>query len=229
MVVLFTGCASTGKAILNEQKDPIALVSVVSNEDINWEGEPSMDSYSIGPMAKRAIRADPDLEAITSAEELINTAETIIRNILVSSGVNNLAERDTVLRSTAYQNVKIKKYPKRDMVKPDGYLFADSRDKNFPAALAAETGIQHSIFIEFNFVKSIYSGLSMIGTCRAMVDMTVLIIDAGGKTIYRKTLSLPSMSAIKVSNGVYSHTELYSLFQDTITNLCLDFMEKFEN
>ena len=226
LVCLGTGCASSGKTVLRTQREPIALVSVASNWDINWKGEDSLDPDTVIGLAKRSLRKDPDLTFITNAEELINTAEAVIREIMTGPAVISLAEKDRVLFSQAYRNARInKRRIIREEVKPDNYLFVDHRDKNFPSALAAETGIQRTMYVDFNFTKFMATGFAKMGTLRAEVEMAVQILDVSGKTIYKKTVTMGSSSTSKVSNGAYLQTELLSLFEDTIIDVCYELLD----
>jgi len=228
LVFFGAGCASSGKAVLLAQKDPIALVSVVSNEDVNWKGEKPTDPNIIGVFTKRKLGQDPDLAVITSSTEIIDKAESMFREAMAASKHINLAEKDTVFRSRSYQDAAERKYPNRDMVKSENYRFVNYRDKNFPAALAAETGIQRTMFVEFNFTKFVYLGASLMGTMKPNVEMIVTIQDARGKTIYRKTVSSASSTAIKVVNEVYSQSELLELFWDALAETNFKFLEPFD-
>lgn len=221
------GCASSGKTVLLAQKDPIALVSVISNEDINWQGEASTNPESLGPLVKRKLRNEPEMAAITKANELINTAEFMLRSAVNASGRFSLAERETVLNSSAYQNAKERKFPNREMVTPDNFRFVDVRDKNLPAALAAETGLKRFMYVEFNFTKMLFTGISFIGSCRPDVEMNVVIVDAGRKTIYRKAVSSLSTSGTRTVNGVYNQAELLELFHEAIDGVLFDFFSDF--
>jgi len=222
--LIVAACASSGKAVF-AQREPIALVSVTSNGDINWHGEESTNPNAASPLSNRALRTDEDLTLVTSADGLINTAEEIIWEKFSASQQVNLAEKGTVLFSRAYQNAginKIQLYNKD--AKPDAYAFIDRRDKGFPPALAAETGIQRSMFVEFGFTKVLAKGLKMTGSCRANVEMKVFVLDAGGKTLYSKTFSVKSVDTIKVSLGVYSQTGLLELFDSAINDVCDEFL-----
>jgi len=225
-----TGCQSSGKAALRTQKDPIALVSVVSNWDIIWKGEDPINPDNAGPLVKRSLRADPDMALVSNADELITNAEVLIQDNITDAGIITLADKQTVLNSGAYRGAGINKYQiNREMVKPGDYAFVDYRDKNFPPALAAETGIQRSMFVEFDFTKSMGTGAGKFGNCRANVDMSVRILDANGKTLYRTTISLQSRDTTKVSNGVYSQSGLMSLFDSAITDAVYEFLDQLEN
>ena len=230
MIICFgAGCASAAKAALRTQKDPIALVSVVSNDDINWKGEDSIDPKTAGYFTNRTLRADPDLAIISKADQLINSADKLIRDTLADSGVINLADKETVFRSRSYQDARLNKYQiNREQLKPDDYRFIDYRDKNFPPALATETGIRRSMYVEFVFTKSMATGIGKNGSGRASLDMTLFVLNDLGKRIYRKTYSLGSRSTMKVSLGVYSHSELISLFEEAIVDACYDFLDDLD-
>jgi hypothetical protein len=219
------GCASTGKKAVLAQREPIALVSVVSNDDINWQGEETIKTRNLFTFANKVLSADPDNTDISNADELIITAETLIRNTAEGS-VITLADRETVLRSRSYQEARlIRSQVNHKLVTPGDFRFIDYRDKNFAAALAKETGIQRSMYVEFEFTKSMISGIGKNGNCAANVDMTVSVLDARGKTLIKRTYSLRSKARLKVSSGVYSQTGLTELFEDTIVEAVYDFLD----
>ena len=231
VIVIFTGgCVSSGSAVVLAQRDPIALVSVVSNWDINWKDEDSMDANSPGLFMGRHLRTDPDLVFVSNSEELINTGEMTFRSVVAESKLIELAEKETVLFSRAYGEAKINKQQlRRKDVSPKNYRLIDYRDKKFPPALANETGIQRSMFVEFNFVKFMSSGISKTGNGRAEVNMVVIILDSRGKTVFRKTFSARSHSSIEVHAGTYSGTALIELFESTIKEVCNDFMDHLKS
>ena len=229
LILSGTGCASSGKAIV-AQRDPIALVSMVSNRDINWKGEASTNPNAFSFFGNRALQDDPDMTLVSYADELIGTAEELFRNAIYASPIISLAEKETVLTSRAYNEAALNNVQIRDkMVTPDGYRFVNFRDKKLPAALVGETGIQRVIFVEFEFTKSMYSGIGKNGDCRADVSMNILILDSGRKTLYNKSFTSWSRSTIKVTGGVYSQTDLMELFEEAITGACQDFLSQLEN
>ena len=109
LVCLGAGCASSGKAALLEQREPVALVSVVSNWDINWKGEESVKPTQAGPFARRVLRRDSDMTVVSDADELIETAETLIRNIMPGTGVIHFAEKEKLFLSGAYRDALLNK------------------------------------------------------------------------------------------------------------------------
>ena len=227
LLVFLFGCVSSAKATLVNQQDSIALVSVVSNGDINWKDEGPIEPGSVGPIAKRMMSRDPDLAVISKADELIATAEEIFRNSMADAKLINLADKQTVLGSRAYREAKIDRQQLvRDFVKPDEYLFLDYLDKKFPPALAAETGIQRTMYLSFDFTKMTSFGVGkLLGNLRVSVEMTVLILDNRGKKIFKKTYIVGDGDTIKVSNGVYSESELMNLLDLAINDVCDDFLD----
>ncbi|MCL2380590.1 MAG: hypothetical protein FWC64_03230 [Treponema sp.] len=229
LLVLGAGCASPGRAILLSEPEPVALVSVVANWDINWHGEDPVNPNFIGASTRRALHADPDLTIVSNTEELIYTAERHIREIMGWSGIIELADRETVLLSRAYQEAGLnRRRMSRPYVLPAGYRLINPRDREFPQALAAETGIRRSMFVEFTFTKAMRSGFARNGNSGANLDMGVLILDAGGRTLYNRTFSLGSRGAISVSNGMYSHSGLMALFDALIIDACHEFLYRLE-
>ena len=218
------GCASSGKAIIG-QKDPIALVSVVSNREINWKDEAPTDSNTFLIYGNRTRQEDPDMTLTSYADEFINTAETLFRKAIDSTNLISLADKETVLSSSAYREAKTNDPARNTLVKPAEYRFINYRDKEFPAAMVNATGIQRVMFVEFDFTKSMYSGFGKNGECRAEVDMIIRIMDSRGKTLYNNKFSSLSRSTIRVSWAVYSHTGLLELFESAINYACRDFLD----
>jgi hypothetical protein len=226
LIISATGCASSAKAII-EQKDPIALVSVISNWDINWKGEAPTNPNAFSIFGNSALRSDPDMTLVSNADELIVTAETLFRDAINVSPLINLAEKGTVLSSRAYREARVNEPGRNTLAKPADYLFINFRDKNFPAALAGETGIQRVMFVEFDFTKSMYSGFGKNGEGHADVDMNIIILDSSGKTLYNRKFSSWSRSTIRISGGVYSQTGMMELFEEAIDNVCTIFLGSF--
>ena len=231
VLMCFLGsCVSSGMAALRTQRDPIALVSLVSNREINWKGEEAVDPDKVGPITKRALRAEPGSSVTSFAEELIYTAENLFRDTMAGSGIIYLAEKEKVLQSRAYQEARLSRHQvSRKMATPAGYRLIDFRDKNFSVSLAEETGIQRSLYVEFDFAKAMTSGLGKNGNCQAVLDMTILVLDARGKTVLNKIYTLGSRDSIKVSSGVYSENGLMDLLTSAISDACYEFLDQLGN
>ncbi|MCL2373874.1 MAG: hypothetical protein FWC65_01355 [Treponema sp.] len=229
LAYLGTSCVSPGRAELLSDTSPIALVSITSNWDINWKGEEAVNPNFIGAGTRRTLRADPDLTVVSNAEELIIAAERIFRETVGWSGLIYIAEQETVFNSRAYQEAPInRRRTAQDIVMPSGYRLIDPRDRNFPQALAAETGILRSMFVDFTFTKIMRSGFSRTGNCGADLDMRVFIQDTGGRTIFNRTFSVVSRNTISVSGGIYSRSGLMALFEEAIADAAYEFLYHLE-
>jgi len=222
-VLLGSGCTSSGSAVFS-QRDPIALVSFVSNADINWKGEDPVKPGTLAVLTGRALRQNPDNTVVTGADEVLDAAELLFRTTMAGSVQINLAEKEMVLNSSAYRNARLNQYPNRDMASAGDYSFIDYRDKNFSSALAAETGIQRSMYLEFNLDKNVTKGIAKNGNLWANVEMKVRILDAQGKTLYYKIIKSQSPDSIKVSNWVYSQSGFIALVESAMEDVYREFL-----
>ena len=230
LICLLSGCVSSGKATLLADREPVALVSVTSNYDINWKDEDSMDPKTPGPLVSSALKKDPELTFITNSNELINNAERILRSVLADFDVINLAEKERVLYSRAYMDARISSYQTRQKkVAPTNYRLVDYRDKNFAAALASETGIRRGMYVEFDFTKAMRSGFSKNGKLQVCVEMLVIILDEKGRTLYRKDFSAWSSDTAEVSQATYYEADLLRLFDAVINDISYDFINHLGN
>jgi hypothetical protein len=199
---------------------------MVSNGYINWNEDP-IDPRHTSFLAPRALREDPDIVMIMRADELMNYAEKLFREALANSSAISLAERDTILLSGAYQNAQLHRHQVFDqMAIPTDYRHINSSDKAFFRALAGETGVQRSMFVEFDLTKALSSGARLSGSIRAELTMRVLVFDAQGRAIFRASYSLWSSSTTRTSSGAYSQSELAELFESAFSDVFQDFLLK---
>jgi hypothetical protein len=212
---------------------PVALVSVVSNYDINWYGEgPSLSNSvadSTGRLIKRALRRNNETAVkISTADGLINDADVILRDTASSVGIAVFMEKNEVLASRAYAEAEINKRQANDeeIIQAEGYRFINNRDKAFAADLAAETGAGSCMYVTFEFTKLMASGIGKSGTMRAQVSMAVVIISAAGKTIYNRTHVATSADKISVALGTYQEDELMDLLRSAIYDACDEFFSQ---
>jgi len=223
-------CVTPGKTAVLADMQPIALVSVVSNWDINWHGEDAVNPDFIGSGTRRALRADPDLTVAANAEELINTAEGLVRKIMPRTGLLVFADKDAVFAAAAYREASLNiRRMSSPYVIPNDYRLINPRNKNFPRALAEETDVQRSMFVEFDFFKTMRSGFGKNGQMGALIEMRVLIVDASGQTVFTRSSSVSSRDTIAVSNGRYSRSGLMTLLESAITDALFDFLDHLED
>jgi hypothetical protein len=240
-VMLIPFCLLAGCTTIKGGRDlasasPVSVVSVISNYDINWDGEgPTMEknlASNTGAFVKKAlnIKSNEERVRISKADGLINEADGIFRSIAVNSGIADFKEKDAVINARAYGEARINsRQDNDDNVKADGYRYVYSRDKNFPANLSQEIGSGSCVYVTFQFTKILASGIAKSGTCRAKVGMTVLIIDASGKTLYNRSHTVTSSEKTAVLGGAYDEAELMQLFSSAISDVCYEFVAQFKS
>jgi hypothetical protein len=232
---LLAGCSTIRGGRDLSSYSPVSIVSVVSNYDINWDGEgPSLEksiASNTGAFVKRALRRDEETKVrISKAGSLINEADLLLRGIVTDSGIAVFAGKDDVISSGAYAGASINpRQDNEDTVAADGYRFVYFRDKAFPGNLARETGAGSLMFVTFSFTKIVASGVARNGTLRAKVDMNVRIISAAGETIFNRSFNLTSSEKIPVSGGYYEDPDLMRLFYSAINDVCYEFIAQFKS
>ena len=222
---LFTGCMTAEKSKIFRET-PAALVSVVSNGDINWKGEEATNLSLVSRSIRRSMEEDPDLGVITAADTLIGDIETLIMAALNSSPQIMMAPRTTVTGSRSYNQAAVNVHQeKTGMAKPADFRFINYRDKKFMSGFAAETGVNKFIFVTLDLTKTMSSGFGKLGNCRATIAMSVMIRNDRGKTLFNKKYEIPSRDQTKVSNGMYSQHELRQMIMSAIGDACSQFLD----
>ncbi|AEF85730.1 hypothetical protein TREPR_0138 [Treponema primitia ZAS-2] len=222
--VLCTGCASLGPwKDKNFSFDvPMGIVAVVSNYNIYWDDEDPTSSDRPGK------NENPEKTKISRADVLIEDAEAILRQTFVDLGVSNIVPKEKILESQAYKNAPLlRAWKNKNTLSATGYRPINYKDKNFAAALAAETEIKAGLYISFDFSKVMASGMGKSGTFRTQVNMKVIIVDERGKIVYNKNRLVISDDKIRVALRVFNQEELLDLFRSTLANACYLFLQEF--
>ena len=225
MVLIMTACATTDKRQLFGSS-PIALVSVVANNDINWKDEGPVNVAAASRSARRTMEEDPDQNMVTFSGAIIDEALDIIRSILESSPFISFVPDETVLRSRSYNNARPNAVQEKDeMAKPVDYRYINFRDKNFFADFSAETGINKTLFISLDLTKAMASGFGKNGSFRVNVSMSVMLVNEKGKRLFYKIYTVPGRDTISVSGGMYSQSEIEHALLSAIGDACYYFLD----
>ena len=227
-LLIITGCVSTDRRLIFSQS-PVAIVSVVANNDINWMGEEPLTVSSIlsfNRTLRRSMEEDPDFVITTSSSLIIDEIEEFIRFMFASSPFVTLAPKETVLNSRSYNEARIHGVQEmQEMAKPAGFRYVFHRDNNFYPAFAQETGIERTLFITLNITKMMASGFGKSGNLRAHVSMNVLLKDSRGRNVFNKTYEAGSRGQLSVSSGAYSQSGLLALVKSALSDVCDDFLD----
>ena len=225
MLLSIAGCATSDKRIIFGGS-PIAIVSMVTNNDINWKDEDSFSAFVAGRAIRRVMESDPDQTMTTSADTFIDVIESDVRSILDMSPFLTLVPAETVHGSSVYNIARSNPlHEKENLITPPGYRYTYYRDSKFFPSFAAETGITKTLFITFEIGKEMASGIAKFGNGRATVTMTVMLKDERGKTLFHKIYNSFSREKTKVTGGRYSQSEMQSLILSAIGDACYDLLD----
>jgi hypothetical protein len=221
---LCAGCASLGYQRETDLSShlPLGIVTVLSNYNIYWDDEDP------GSSNRPQKNETPERTRISRADKLIVDAEAILQQSFADAGITEVAPKDTIIESQAYKDAKRRFLWNNDRtVLPEGYEPINYGDKRFAMALAEETGVKAGVYIIFDFSKAMASGIGKSGAFRSQVYMTVVIVDATGKILYRRDRFVTSADKIQVSFRYFNEAELIDIFRSTIANACYLFIQEF--
>jgi hypothetical protein len=201
---------------------PLGVVTVLSNYNIYWDDEDP--GFSGSPRKKET----PERTRISRADTLIADAEAILWQSLADAGITEVVPKDTIIESPAYENAKWRfLWNNKRTILARGYRPVNYKDKNFAVALAEETGVEAGVYIVFDFSKTMVSGIGRSGAFRAQVAMTVVIVDARGKILYKRDRFVTGADKIRVSFGYFNQAELIDSLRSAIANACYLFIREF--
>jgi hypothetical protein len=221
---LCAGCAGLG---YQRETDlgahlPLGVVTVLSNYNIYWEDEDP------GASNRPGKDETPAKTRISRADTLISDAEAILQQSFIDAGITAVVPKSVIIESQAYKNAKRNPaWNNKNTVLAEGYEPVNYRDKNFAAALAAETGVRAGLYFIFDFSKAMASGIGKSGTFRAQLYMQVVVVDAAGKALYKRDRFITSGEKIPVSSRYFNQDELIDLFRSAIANACYLFIQEF--
>jgi hypothetical protein len=218
------GCAGLGRQRKTDLSShlPLGIVTVLSNYNIYWDDE--------DPGSSNRLRKDetPEKTRVSRADTLINDAEAILMQSFADVGITALVPKEEIIESQAYANAKRNRLWNNSKTALAGeYEPINYRDKDFAAALAAETGVKAGIYIVFDFSKSMTSGVGKTGRFRAQMYMKVIVVDETGRILYKRDHFVASDDSIRVSFRAFNQEELLDLFRSTIANACYLFIHEF--
>jgi hypothetical protein len=202
---------------------PAALVGISADGDIGWAGEEKKNPGLLGLAINKAASTEKNKELsalLSRADGLISDAEGVLLQKLRANNFS-LVDKDMVLGSAAYKNAKTAPLAGHaDLMQPEGYRFINQRDANFVRGFTAETGAKGTLYVYFNFYKTMVNGLGKNGTMTAMVTMNVLLYDSAGKLFFNKAYTGKGKDTIPVVLSVYDYTRFMDLIPAVIDNVC---------
>ncbi len=217
-ICFLTGCATMKGGLSNYE--PAAIVSIMSNRMINWEGEEESFDGIADNFVRNTILPGMTANKVTqsAADDLIEEAAKIMFDILSFSEIASIVSPEDVLETQAYFRAKdnTRAVNSGNYIKPAAYRFINNADKELAVNLALEEGIRSTMYLDFTFVKSMANGFMKSGSMVAKVMMKVTVLDETGKKLYFKSHEYWSTDRIEVVAGAYNNDELMDLFRETL-------------
>jgi hypothetical protein len=223
LICLLTRC-TTVKGGLSSY-EPTAIVSIMSNKVINWEGEEERVEGVGDSFIRNIILPKQTANKVTqsTADELIEEAATIMFDSLTLAEIATIVPPADVLETQAYFRAKPNmRVDSGDYVKPMAYKFINNADKDLAINLAQEEGIKSTLYLDFTFNKKLANSFMKSGTMIAQVIMRVTLLDENGKKLYFKSHEYWSPNKIEVVSAAYVEDELMELFREALYEAAVD-------
>ena len=231
-LLLFSACASFRTRDFSSHA-PLALVTVVSNQDIYWLGENPSSAIDLAVTDfvrdRLGLRRDGATVRISNAGELINEADEILRKVLSEAGVFRLVDKELVINSQSYTSAGSESPRGRTqrLVAARGYRFIEHNDRRFAANLSRELGANSLLFVTFEFNKEMVSGFGNTGTFRARVTMETVMVNASGRRLFRDEITTLGSERIAVRSRAYYQEDLMDMLREAIGEACYRFIWQF--
>lgn len=186
--LLFTICLSCISSLFAKPfnpQSPAAVVSVIANNEINWEGEAAKSGGLLGSMAKKDSLDNDDEESLLLkgfTTPLMKDAVAAVYEVFAEEGIE-LIDEASVIGSNAYANAEDNKMYKMAMnITADGYKLIGLKDSSIKD-ISAEVGAASIIIVNFKIEKMIAKGVGKNGTMTACVTAIIDFCDTNGKSL----------------------------------------------
>lgn len=188
------------KTRLNAKKhSPLAVMTILSNSTINWEGED----------------ADQTISSANSTVQFFPVIEESLKNSLTSFGFSLIDKKD-ITSSSEYKNAPESNYYKsQGFVTPENYKLIPEKNK-IAILIKEKTHAKAFAYINVFLEKKMSQGYNKNGTMECKVTVYIDITNENGKLISSAKASAVSEKNIQVVDGNYNQGQLSALFPKTI-------------
>ncbi len=218
LMCVLSGCVTMEGGL--SHYEPAAIVSIVSNKMINWEGEETRIDGIGDRFVRNSLFSKQTTGKVTqtAADDLIEEAAAILYDTLSLSGIAKIAAPADVLETPAYLRAETNTRTEAsgDYLKPAAYKFLNNADKDLAANLALEEGIRSTMYLDLTFCKVMANGIGKNGSMRAKIIMKVTLLDESGKKMYSRTHEYVSVNRIQVVSAAFDNEELKGLFREAL-------------
>ncbi len=233
-LLLSFGCSSYDPFADLSLIDPMAIVRVSADTEIDWNNESNdtLGGSLLGGVANKVINdaKDEKVSTILSRSDLlVDQAEEVLRTSLEEVGTIRIVDRDAVLGSNAYSAVEdTRSLMTTSVIPAAGYkFFSNKGEESLASALEKETGAKSQIHAHFTFEKIMDTGISKNGAMGVSVELYIEMIDDEGKRIYSGYYWEQSRDTTPVVAGIYNPEDMMSLFTVPLEKVCREFAAEF--
>ncbi len=233
--LFFAGCSSYNPFEDLSLVSPLAVVRVSSNTEIDWYAEDDGNTLGgslLGAVANAVVSEvkDEKVSSILSrADLLVDQAEATLRESLAEVGTIEVADKESVLTSDAYDKVEdVLDIMDTNILRAEGYKYFKINDeRNLGPRLKKEIGSKSWITADFTFEKIMDSGVDKNGMMGVSVEMWIQWFNDEGERIYAQGYWEQSSKAIPVVAGIYKPEDMMALYPEVIDKVCRDFASEF--
>ena len=233
--LLFSACSSFDPFEDLSLLDPMGIVRVSSNTEIDWHAEEDGNTLGgslLGAVANAVVSEAKDENVsnlLSRADLLVDQAEAALRVSLEEVGTVTIADKESVLTSGAYDNVDdTLKFEHTNTLRAEGYkYFSPNDEKALASRLRKEIGTKSLLYADFTFEKIMDSGVDKNGMMAVGVEMWIQMYNDEGDRIYAQGYRAQSDKTIPVVAGLYDPHDMMALFPPVIDEVCRDFASNF--
>ncbi len=207
LTLVLTGCASLNEPKLLQPLTKVALVSVVSNDQLYFRGDkPPQPSVANGLLSQQTNQGNSNALLNTVLEKtdgLLAKGDELLTTALGSARGVTLTTKDDLFASKVYQGAWDDKLGGMVLLTPVGYRFVKADDPNLASGLAKQLGVNGLFTANFLFQKEVTLGVADNGSMGARTTLTITAHDATGRLVFRQVYLGQSKDTELLVAGVY--------------------------
>ena len=230
LCLLIAGCASMSDRAALARLSHVGVVAVTSNAAIGWVGEQKSSPSLLNLLSNSGNGPTSGTgEILSRADDLIADADAALLASLGKAGGVILEDRDHVLGSKAYADVKESGEIGLVLLKPQQYKFVKVTDERLARGLASELALDGVVEASFQLDKTMKTGIGKNGVMGAEVILTTTVADASGRMVFTKSYTRISKTDVPVVAGIYDPRNLHEAFKAAFADACADFAADFSH
>lgn len=229
--LLLASCGSTKVSL--QENSPVVVLSILGNSQIPWTADDPNDPDEaesdglLSSMVNKLI--DGDNPEIVTAIDRLDYADDSLRHILPEITGCEILDKNTVLESEAYEDLKASYFNALSSTKrATGYKDLTTIGAKEARLAFQEFGAKSGILLNFTFQKKLLTGNKWNGELRGIVTMKAKVLNERGRELHNKTYTAQTTERIKISSHQYKKDKfvasINSAIDDVIRQFAVDLM-----